>query len=71
LQGHKALKEQEGLDIALAGGIAFKHGAQIGLGLIDQAGISGIGLLRNLAHTHGWQFLIAKLARQLIGQGAA
>ncbi len=69
LQGLEALEEQEGLDVALAGRIAFEHGLQVRLGGVHQAGLGRIGLLAQLAHAHGFQLVIGQLTRQLIGQG--
>ena len=71
LQRLEALEEQEGLEIALAGGIALEHRAQVRLGRDDQCRVGLIGLLAHLAHAHGPQLLVAELAGQLVGEGVA
>ena len=69
LQRLKALEEQKGLQIAPARCVALDHGPQVGLDLGQQRRIRGIGLVGHFAHAHGAHFLVAELARHLVGQG--
>ncbi len=68
LHGLIALEEQDGLEIAVAGRIAFVDGHQVGPGRGTKVGLVGIGLVGDFAEDLLAHLAAGKLQREAVGK---